>query len=129
MVGTRGKAEVLPYLTGHFILGGLAQKFDVSDLAIGVEGVHEDAEAPAWCSFFFLQICEDPVFGLCLDVQQHCLLLLASGQELFVRQHCRTQEADMQQALHWQERRTVSATKLKDTLLGPSAARHSTSCL
>lgn len=76
---TRGKAQVPPYLTSHFILGGLAQELDVSDLAIGVEGVHEDAEAPAWRRFFVVQICKDPIFGLCLHVQRHCW---PSGQEL-----------------------------------------------
>ena len=77
------KANVLPHLASHFILGRLAQKFDVSDLAISVERVHEDAQASAWLSFLVIEIGEDPIFGLCLHVQQHWLLLLARDQKLF----------------------------------------------
>jgi len=37
------------YLACHLILGGLPQELDVVHFAIRVEGVHEDAEAPARC--------------------------------------------------------------------------------
>ena len=58
--------HVVPNLASHLILGGLAQKLDVADFAVSVEGIHEDAEASAWRSFFVIQLCEDPILRFCL---------------------------------------------------------------
>lgn len=67
--------HVVPNLASHLILGRLTQELDVVDFAIGVEGVHENAQAPAWGSFFVIQLCEDPIFGLGLHIEQVSLLL------------------------------------------------------
>ena len=75
----------MPHLASHFILGRLAQELDVIDFAISVEGVHEDAQAPAWRSVFVIQLCEHPVLGLCLHLQS-CLLSLLLEKEVNVMQ-------------------------------------------
>lgn len=65
-VDAGGSTHVVPNLASCLILGGLAQELDVIDFAISVEGVHEDAQAPAWRSFFVIQLCEDPILRFCL---------------------------------------------------------------
>ena len=55
------------HLACDLILGGLPQKLDVVDLAITVEGVHENAEASAGCSVFVIKLGEHTIFWLCLQ--------------------------------------------------------------
>ncbi len=55
------------YLACHLILGGLSQEFDVIHFAIRVEGVHEDAEAPAQCGLLVIKLGEDAILGLRLQ--------------------------------------------------------------
>ena len=70
-VNLKGLGCIVPksrmYLACHLILGGLSQEFDVIHFAIRVEGVHEDAEAPARCGLLVVELGEDTIFGLCLQ--------------------------------------------------------------
>ena len=63
------------YLASHLILGGLSQELDVIHFAIRVEGVHEDAEAPAWCGVLVIELGEDTILGLCLQRTQVMLVM------------------------------------------------------
>ncbi len=63
------------YLACHLILGGLSQELDVVHFAIRVEGVHEDAEAPARCSILVIKLGEDAILGLCLQRMQVMLVV------------------------------------------------------
>ena len=80
-----------PNLAGHFILGRLTQELDVVDLAVSVKGVHEDAQAPAWRSFLVIQLCEDPIFRLCLQFEQGLLPLWSNRIMLCETARCSKQ--------------------------------------
>ena len=56
----------LTNLASHLILGWLPQELDVINFAISIEGVHEDAEAPAGCGFLVIQLGEDTILRLSL---------------------------------------------------------------